>query len=82
MSLKSKPSSQLVSTVEEELEKALQAVAMTKFRTEQLHENWRRHLFRMSVGMYKLKRRLLTWLYQVFLFFIKKICAFSHLFDK
>jgi hypothetical protein len=36
--------------LDEEIDKAMKSVTITKFRTEQLHENWRRHLFKMSVG--------------------------------
>jgi hypothetical protein len=44
------------SSIDEEIEKAINAVALTKFRTEQLHDNWRRHLFRMSVGKLRNKK--------------------------
>jgi hypothetical protein len=36
--------------LDDEIEKALSSVTITKFRTEQLHQNWRDHLFRLSCG--------------------------------
>ena len=38
--------------LDEEIEKALSSVTITKFRTEQLHQNWRDHLFRLSCGKF------------------------------
>lgn len=36
--------------LDDEIEKAFQSVTITKFQTEQLHSNWRDHLFRLSAG--------------------------------
>jgi len=40
------------SALDEEIDRAMKSVTITKFRTDQLHENWRKHLFKMSVGEY------------------------------
>lgn len=37
--------------LDDEIEKAFQSVTITKFQTEQLHSNWRDHLFRLSAGV-------------------------------
>jgi len=39
------------SALDEEIDRAMKSVTITKFRTDQLHENWRKHLFKMSVGV-------------------------------
>jgi hypothetical protein len=38
--------------LDDEIELALKSVTVTKFRTEQLHQNWRDHLFRLSCGKF------------------------------
>lgn len=40
------------SNIEDELEKALKSAAIVKVRTEEVHRNWKDHLFRMALGMF------------------------------
>ena len=37
--------------LEDELDKALKSAAIVKVRTEEVHRNWKDHLFRMALGM-------------------------------
>lgn len=39
------------SVLDEEIDKAMKSVTITKFRTDQLHEGWRQHLFKMAIGV-------------------------------
>lgn len=41
--------------LEDEISKAFESVTVTKFRTEQLHTNWRAHLLRLSLGKKSIK---------------------------
>ena len=41
------------SVLDEEIDKAMKSVTITKFRTDQLHEGWRQHLFKMAIGEYR-----------------------------
>ena len=38
--------------IEDELDKALKSAAIVKVRTEEVHRNWKDHLFRMALGMF------------------------------